>query len=209
MLVITYNSEHNHPWPTQRNALAGSTRSHHAKNNGNNSSASKNNSSQNLQKPIVKAEMDQTGASTRTATTTTTSTSNNTPAMVVKEEEMIASEMEKSMQHATDHDTSVTLDPGDLMQQMFNQSFRPMIPEGGHHDDFFADLAELESDPMSLIFSKEYMETKSGGEPGKDMAAPKGLPDPLFNMLDNWGATTTAVATSAGSSSLEQVGSGL
>ncbi|KAL3851543.1 hypothetical protein ACJIZ3_013425 [Penstemon smallii] len=29
MLVITYTSEHNHPWPTQRNALAGSTRSHH------------------------------------------------------------------------------------------------------------------------------------------------------------------------------------
>ncbi|EPS65077.1 hypothetical protein M569_09702, partial [Genlisea aurea] len=27
MLVITYSSEHNHPWPTQRNALAGSTRS--------------------------------------------------------------------------------------------------------------------------------------------------------------------------------------
>lgn len=26
MLVITYTSEHNHPWPTQRNALAGSTR---------------------------------------------------------------------------------------------------------------------------------------------------------------------------------------
>ncbi|CAF2159470.1 hypothetical protein HID58_025517 [Brassica napus] len=27
MLVITYTSEHNHPWPIQRNALAGSTRS--------------------------------------------------------------------------------------------------------------------------------------------------------------------------------------
>ncbi|KAG6423577.1 hypothetical protein SASPL_113978 [Salvia splendens] len=31
MLVITYTSEHNHPWPTQRNALAGSTRSQPAK----------------------------------------------------------------------------------------------------------------------------------------------------------------------------------
>ncbi|KAL8228782.1 hypothetical protein R6Q57_013682 [Mikania cordata] len=29
MLVITYTSEHNHPWPTQRNALAGSTRTPH------------------------------------------------------------------------------------------------------------------------------------------------------------------------------------
>ncbi|XP_075504096.1 putative WRKY transcription factor 14 [Primulina tabacum] len=33
MLVITYTSEHNHPWPTQRNALAGSTRSHPIKTN--------------------------------------------------------------------------------------------------------------------------------------------------------------------------------
>uniref|UniRef100_A0A7N0T0Y1 WRKY domain-containing protein n=1 Tax=Kalanchoe fedtschenkoi TaxID=63787 RepID=A0A7N0T0Y1_KALFE len=32
MLVITYTSEHNHPWPTQRNALAGSTRSQPSKN---------------------------------------------------------------------------------------------------------------------------------------------------------------------------------
>lgn len=32
MLVITYTSEHNHPWPTQRNALAGSTRSQTSKN---------------------------------------------------------------------------------------------------------------------------------------------------------------------------------
>lgn len=33
MLVITYTAEHNHPWPTQRNALAGSTRSHHSTKN--------------------------------------------------------------------------------------------------------------------------------------------------------------------------------
>jgi hypothetical protein len=29
MLVITYTSEHNHPWPTHRNTLAGSTRGGH------------------------------------------------------------------------------------------------------------------------------------------------------------------------------------
>ncbi|RLN09893.1 putative WRKY transcription factor 14 [Panicum miliaceum] len=203
LLVITYNSEHNHPWPTQRNALAGSTRSHHAKN-------SKNNSSHNLQKPTVKAELDHqtpavtsaaTAATSTTTTATTSTTSNSTPTttMAVKEEAMIGSEMEKG---STDHhDTSVALDHGDLMQQMFSQSYRPMIPEGGHHvDDFFADLAELESDPMSLIFP--------GCDPGsREKAASKGLgADPLFNMLD-WGATNV-VATSAGSS-FEQGGSGL
>jgi hypothetical protein len=207
LLVITYNSEHNHPWPTQRNALAGSTRSHHAKN-------SKNNSSHNLQKPTVKAELDHqtppvtsaaataTAATSTTTTATTSTTSNNTPTttMAVKEETMAGSEMDKdSSDH---HDTSVALDHGDLMQQMFSQSYRPLIPEGGHHvDDFFADLAELESDPMSLIFP--------GCDPGsrEKAAPPKGLgADPLFNMLD-WGANNV-VATSAGSS-FEQGESGL
>ncbi|KAL6634962.1 hypothetical protein ACP70R_027633 [Stipagrostis hirtigluma subsp. patula] len=213
MLVITYNSEHNHPWPTQRNALAGSTRSHHAKNNSNSSSssASKNNSSHKLQKPSVKAEPDQTtaaAATTSTTTTGTTSTGDNThPAMAVKEEEMVGSVMERGMQHATDHDVSASLDHGDLMQQMFSQSYRSMLPESGHHDDFFADLAELESDPMSLIFSKELsMETKPGGEPDKqEKAAHKDLAGPSFNLME-W--ATGAVATSAGSS-FEQRGSGL
>lgn len=110
---------------------------------------------------------------------------------------MVGSEMEKGI----DHDASVLLDHGDLMQQMFSQSYyRPMIPEaaggGGHHaDDFFADLAELDSDPMSLIFPP-------GGDPaGKDkgIMPNKSLgADPLFNMLD-WGATNV-VATPAGSS---------
>ncbi|KAF9623212.1 hypothetical protein IFM89_000573, partial [Coptis chinensis] len=40
MLVITYTSEHNHPWPTQRNALAGSTRTQPPKNNAGSKSSS-------------------------------------------------------------------------------------------------------------------------------------------------------------------------
>ncbi|KAK7363229.1 hypothetical protein VNO77_05363 [Canavalia gladiata] len=40
MLVITYTSEHNHPWPTHRNALAGSTRSQPSNTNNNNNVAS-------------------------------------------------------------------------------------------------------------------------------------------------------------------------
>ncbi|CAD6242858.1 unnamed protein product [Miscanthus lutarioriparius] len=202
LLVITYNSEHNHPWPTQRSALAGSTRSHHAKN-------SKNNPSHSLQKPNLKAEPEHqasaavptscattaTAATSTTTTATMSTTSNSTPpaTMAVKEEAMVGSEMEKGI----DHDASVLLDHGDLMQQMFSQSYyRPMIPEagGGHHtDDFFADLAELESDPMSLIFPDGDPRKEKGIMPNKSLAA-----DPLFNMLD-WGATNV-VATSAGSS---------
>lgn len=114
---------------------------------------------------------------------------------------MVGSEMEKVIDH---HDASGWLDHGDLMQQMFSQSYyRPMIPEaaggGLHADDFFADLAELESDPMSLIFP--------GGDPGKKgrmSSESLGMgTDPLFNMLD-WGASATDVAATSAGSSFEQ-----
>uniref|UniRef100_A0ACD5ZKM3 Uncharacterized protein n=1 Tax=Avena sativa TaxID=4498 RepID=A0ACD5ZKM3_AVESA len=181
MLVITYNSEHNHPWPTQRNVLAGSTRSHYAKNSTNNTaSASLKNSSsssRNQQKPIVKAERkDQSAAAA--ATSTTTSTGNSTPPMSVKEE----AEMDRSI----GGDTSVTADHhcDHLLQQMFSQSYEPMMPEAAgsyhHNDDFFADLTELDSDPVSLIFSTEYMETIPD-KSDKEKAADKDL-DPLFMM---------------------------
>uniref|UniRef100_A0A0D9YWV9 WRKY domain-containing protein n=1 Tax=Oryza glumipatula TaxID=40148 RepID=A0A0D9YWV9_9ORYZ len=222
MLVITYTSEHNHPWPTQRNALAGSTRSHHAKNSSSNSSssgassASKNNSSHSgyhHQKPLVKAEPNDQSAAAAAATTAATVPVKEEAAMVGTSSEALAKTTQKSMEDAAAaaSATAAAVEHSDLMQQMFSQSYRPMIPEaaaGGHHDDFFADLAELESDPMSLIFSKEYMATnyKPAGDPaGKEMnAVDKGL-DPAY-MLD-WSSTT--VVTRAGGSSFMQGEGGL
>ncbi|EEC73836.1 hypothetical protein OsI_08576 [Oryza sativa Indica Group] len=226
MLVITYTSEHNHPWPTQRNALAGSTRSHHAKNSSSNSSssgassASKNNSSHrgyhhhhHHQKPLVKAEPNDQSAAAAATTTAATVPVKEEAAMVGTSSEALAKTTQKSMDDAAAaaSATAAAVEHSDLMQQMFSQSYRPMIPEaaaGGHHDDFFADLAELESDPMSLIFSKEYMATnyKPAGDPaGKEMnAVDKGL-DPAY-MLD-WSSTT--VVTRAGGSSFMQGEGGL
>lgn len=89
---------------------------------------------------------------------------------IVKEE---AHEMEKAMDVA-DHDQDSEL----VHHQLFHQSYKPMIPESGHPDDFFADLAELESDPMSLIFSKELMETKGDEERGDEAL------DDAFNMFE-------------------------
>lgn len=182
MLVITYNSEHNHPWPTQRNVLAGSTRSNYAKNSTNTASASSknsNSSSRNQHKPVVKAERkDQSAAAAAAAASTTTSTGNSTPPLAVKEE----AEMDRSI----GDDTSVTVDhhSDHLLQQMFSQSYRPMTPEAAgsyhHHDDFFADLTELDSDPVSLIFSTEYMEAMPD-KSDKEKAAAKDF-DPLFMM---------------------------
>ncbi|KAJ3678736.1 hypothetical protein LUZ60_002539 [Juncus effusus] len=61
MLVITYTSEHNHPWPTQRNALAGSTRSQFPKHN--NSSNPKTTSHENSKRLLVKEETIETRSS--------------------------------------------------------------------------------------------------------------------------------------------------
>ncbi|XP_018676198.2 probable WRKY transcription factor 14 [Musa acuminata AAA Group] len=122
MLVITYTSEHNHPWPTQRNALAGSTRSQASKNS---SSASKTSFGRSLVSPTApKADPK------------------------VKEEEEAA--------------------------EIDNES---MIPESNHPDDFFADLAELETDPMSTIFSKVLIHAKQPEEeePEEEEPENKGL----------------------------------
>ena len=198
MLVITYTSEHNHPWPTQRNVLAGSTRSHYAKNSTNTAAASSknSNSSRNQQKPIVKAEPKDQASAAATAkfTTATTSTGDSTPPTAVKEE----SEMERN----TGPDDAATADYHNdhLLQQMLSQSYRPMTPAAGsyhQHDDFFTDLTELDSDPVSLIFSSDqYMETTIPDKSDKEKAAAKDL-DPLLMM--DWAPACT-VTTSAGSS---------
>ena len=196
MLVITYTSEHNHPWPTQRNALAGSTRNHYGKNSSGSSGSksSQNEKQQQQQSNNVKEEPKDPAATTTTTSTTTTTTTSTSPAAVVKEETLAAGSSEALGQvmdaAAVDHNI-------ELMDQVFSESYKPMIPEAGHSDDFFSDLAELESDPMSLIFSKEYMEAKpSGGDRGhhQEKAMSKDL-DPLFDMLD-WSTNSSSAGSS-------------
>ncbi|XP_010933393.1 probable WRKY transcription factor 14 [Elaeis guineensis] len=146
MLVITYTSEHNHPWPTQRNALAGSSRSQSSKNS---SSGSKN--SPHKRKPPTSH-----GEESKVMT------SSSAPA--VKGE---AREMGKAIDSVENNE----------FDQLFQQSYKSMIPESNQPNDFFADLAELEPDPMSLIFSKGSMETKPDEERGERALDP-------FNFFD-------------------------
>jgi hypothetical protein len=215
MLVITYTSEHNHPWPTQRNALAGSTRNHHSKNSGG-SSGSKNEKQQQQSNTDVKEEPNKDPATTTTTTTTTstitTMTTSASPAAVVKEETLAAGSSEAPLGQVMDTAAVVVDHSIELMDQVFScESYKPMmIPEAGGHssDDFFSDLAELESDPMSLIFSREYMEAKPSGGDGdhrghqeKAMTS-KDLDPLLFDMLD-WSANSSS---SAAVSSFEQQG---
>lgn len=135
MLVITYTSEHNHPWPTQRNALAGSSRSQQSKNNNittttsststttptpNSSKLSQDHHHKN--KEEKEEHQDQNNGTLLSAAATTTSNNNNN----VKEEETE------------------------------NHHHQSMMSEGFDDDhDFFADLEELETDPLTLLFTTQ------------------------------------------------------
>lgn len=147
MLVITYTSEHNHPWPTQRNALAGSTRAQPHKNSSS-SSTSKFSTSNWKEEP--KDINPNTNSSSRLPT--------------VKEE--VVSEMD-----------NVTVD-----NVFYNEP--ASMAGSGQPDDFFADLAELEPDPMSLIFSGSgFVGEKPEIEQEKESS--KGL-DPFIDNMFNW-----------------------
>ncbi|CAH2059354.1 unnamed protein product [Thlaspi arvense] len=129
MLVITYTSEHNHPWPTQRNALAGSTRS--------SSSSSSNPSS----KPSIATAT--TSASSRVLQNKDESTkchspSSSTPhaAAAVKEEDL--DERQDKMEFNYDVD----------------DTYRPEFQH--QPEDFFADLDELEDDSLTMLLSQGF-----------------------------------------------------
>ncbi|XP_058760122.1 probable WRKY transcription factor 14 [Vicia villosa] len=145
MLVITYTSEHNHPWPTQRNALAGSTRSQPSKN-----STSMKNS--------------ETSSQPQTDTTTTTKTKeeqhqesdgngNDSPVVnSVKEESM--EDIEK---------LQIEMDEGVEFNDAL--SYKPCLMENNQsHEDFFAELGEIEADPLDLLFNQGF-----GGNSSNDI----------------------------------------
>jgi predicted lipid-binding transport protein (Tim44 family) len=90
MLVITYNSEHNHPWPTQRNALAGSTRSQPTKSN----AASKSSTGAQARKTANTKE-DQKESSNDTLSPTDIIGGSSTASASVKEE---SDDIEKQME---------------------------------------------------------------------------------------------------------------
>ncbi|KAL4200742.1 hypothetical protein AMTRI_Chr02g255090 [Amborella trichopoda] len=148
MLVITYTSEHNHPWPTQRNALAGSTRSQPMKANSlKNSPSTQQNP--NLNSALsIKQETKDTDNSTITNTRSSDNYNNNdVDSSISIKDDIMGAEREVIME-----------DRG------FNPGFpvyRPVPTDQNHSDDFFADLGELEPDPLNLMFNQGFNEDKS------------------------------------------------
>ncbi|KAK1303980.1 putative WRKY transcription factor 14 [Acorus calamus] len=129
MLVITYTSEHNHPWPTQRNALAGSTRSQPLKNNSN--TVPKGSSSSQRPRSIKEEQKDSTSA-------------DDTPSSNASVKEEIG-EMEKPIENF------------EFQQEFVNGEYIPIMPDSqASSDDFLGDLVELETNPLNLIFSKGF-----------------------------------------------------
>ncbi|XVF74995.1 hypothetical protein PTKIN_Ptkin13bG0153800 [Pterospermum kingtungense] len=142
MLVITYTSEHNHPWPTQRNALAGSTRSQPSKNN---ASASKI-SSPTQTTANLKEELKENNNEALSPAVAASSTSTATASASVKEE----IEIEEKQQ----------LDMDDVeFGEGMPQTYRPEFPDSQQTDDFFADLDEIGADHLNLLFPQGFSTT--------------------------------------------------
>ncbi|CAA2950184.1 probable WRKY transcription factor 14 [Olea europaea var. sylvestris] len=130
MLVITYSSEHNHSWPTQRNALAGSTRSQPSKNN---SSALKNSSISD----------NQAQRSTNPKEMTNTENVSSPP-----------------LKEKTGQDCNRKLEMTDDIElsEGFRQIYKPALlaDESNHGEDFFAELGKIETDPLDLLLTPGF-----------------------------------------------------
>ncbi|KAK9155286.1 hypothetical protein Sjap_002766 [Stephania japonica] len=186
MLVITYTSEHNHPWPTQRNALAGSTRTQPPKSN-HNATASKTTSS-----PTSSQTPKSTNLKEEPKENTTTIIGNNNNNNNDNESTTSASVKGEigEIGEITDQKTQEIICEGefDHHQQSFtHQIYKPILAmeSSNHHpqtdDLMFADLGELDpTDPLHLLFSQGFSGAKS--EDMRDHTQNKGL-DP-FSLFD-------------------------
>lgn len=129
MLVITYTSEHNHPWPTQRNALAGSTRSQPSKSN-----PSQKNS-----------ETSQKGTKNPKEEENNNSDGNNNSTVGAVKEEM------------EDIEKQIEMDDGEFSDGLVLPYKSSSLMENNQpHEDFFAELGELEGDPLNLLFNQGF-----------------------------------------------------
>ncbi|KAL6991900.1 WRKY Transcription Factor [Sarracenia purpurea var. burkii] len=159
MLVITYTSEHNHPWPTQRNALAGSTRSQPSKN----SSASKNSPGTRAQKGTVSKEEDEEEHKEINGDNLSLSIIAGVSSCPPVKEEL------------EDLDRQMHMDEGEFGCG-FPKSYRPALPEFNQPEDFFAELGEIETDPLNLLFTHGF----TGNQ---ERESSKGL-DPFSGFFD-------------------------
>ncbi|KAL4333826.1 hypothetical protein GQ457_07G033280 [Hibiscus cannabinus] len=158
MLVITYTSEHNHPWPTQRNALAGSTRSQPSKAN-NTSSASKINPKEELE--VKESSNDALSPAIVGAVSSTASAS--------------AKEESEDMEKQPELDDAEFGDQGIPQTQTYTPALMPT--DSQQAEDFFAELDEIETDHLNLLFPQGFSGTDQDEQKEKKTMDPFGLFD--------------------------------
>ncbi|XP_050220667.1 probable WRKY transcription factor 14 [Mercurialis annua] len=137
MLVITYTSEHNHPWPTQRNALAGSTRAQPPKNITAATGSKSIWPSSHPQKTPLKTTKDELSQPENDTLSPTN--------MLASVKEEMEEENEKQIMEMGDRTDA------------FGDNYRPAMADCSHQhhqpEDFFSELDEIEADPLHhLLF---------------------------------------------------------
>ncbi|KAI4370921.1 hypothetical protein MLD38_019213 [Melastoma candidum] len=166
MLVITYTSEHNHPWPTQRNSLAGLTRS--TSKGGSISKSSANSNTPHPTKPRAAKKEERTGNSSYgdMSSTVVVAGGLSGTATSVKEEMGEAKVKQFDMEDS------------ELVADGPAHCYRPSMTDelDRHPDDFFADLGELDADPYNLLFDQGFTGNYRSQRGNKSLDA--------FNLLD-------------------------
>ncbi|KAI3948435.1 hypothetical protein MKW98_019185 [Papaver atlanticum] len=181
MLVITYTSEHNHPWPTQRNALAGSTRSQPTKNHISSSESSLSPQTNKFTNLLMKEEHNENSMINENPSLFNDTESSLLMASSIKEE-MGETSIDHHHQKSSSIDHTVDGDDNQMLNQGFHESYHDdsVLPDvTNHSDDFFADLGELEPD---LLFSPQGF----NGDKSDGKRENKGLdPFSLFDWTGN------------------------
>lgn len=181
MLVITYTSEHNHPWPTQRNALAGSTRSQPLKGNSSLKNITPHANTSAKPSSTVDVKEEQKEIPNHEDNSKAVVPSDHHSKLSVKDEVVLAEDEIKPCLEMGDQDFD---------QVMFRNTYMPLpLPDPGQpHDDFFADLDELDPDPFSLMSSQRFpRDQTSHGEEGKGKDSKASI-DPFMDIYD-WPST--------------------
>ncbi|KAI3884881.1 hypothetical protein MKX03_009009 [Papaver bracteatum] len=181
MLVITYTSEHNHPWPTQRNALAGSTRSQLTKNHISSSKSSLSPQTNKFTNLLMKEEHNENSMINENPSLFNDTESSLFMASSIKEE-MGETSIDHHHQKSSSIDHTVDGDDNQMLNQGFHESYHDdsVLPDvTNHSDDFFSDLGELEPD---LLFSPQGF----NGDKSDGKRENKGLdPFSLFDWTGN------------------------
>ncbi|KAL8142375.1 hypothetical protein V2J09_015407 [Rumex salicifolius] len=179
MLVITYTSEHNHPWPTQRNSLAGSSRIPAA-------ATSSSSKPQPTATTTVKVEAEPNVTKKDVAESKSSVKGDHRDVILPSQLMMneLAFDYDKSYRPVVMQEEEVT--DGQL---------------GGSDHDFFADLRELEEpDPLNLLFNRGY--TGGGGDDRSSAGGNKSMLDDVddpFGSLFDWSTSNSNATTTTNS----------